>query len=373
MSRLRPRTGGGALALMASLVWMAGPAAAAVPTSIAYYFSSHPMISGTVVSVDDHQLVVDTDQGERVTLAVDSRTMAPDDLAPGMVMRADFVAHENCRFFAERIVPVRGGETLNRQQAYAQTRDSGELLARGEPGSGSQNRVAGTGADDRAANGASSSSAGAAGPDQAVNAMPSTVDYLFSTRPMFSGQVVSVNDHRLVVDTDQGQRVSLVMDSRTMVPSEVAPGTSFRAEFKQMRDGRYYATRIWPVENGAGGREQAYAHTRDSELALAQSTPCGCSDEPSGVAAPSAAMERHENSSGRDGAVAQAEPQRESQRTESAAQSAPQSAAHAAPQKAGGASELPHTASSQPLLLLLGTIAVGGAGAVAAARKFWSA
>jgi hypothetical protein len=47
-----------------------------------------------------------------------------------------------------------------------------------------------------------------------------TVDYQFSTRPMTSGRVVSVNDHWLVVETDQGQKVGLVMDSHTMVPGE---------------------------------------------------------------------------------------------------------------------------------------------------------
>jgi len=33
---------------------------AAVPSTTSYHFSSHPMISGTVVTVNDHQMVVDT-------------------------------------------------------------------------------------------------------------------------------------------------------------------------------------------------------------------------------------------------------------------------------------------------------------------------
>jgi len=39
------------------------------------------------VTLNDHQMVVDTDQGEQVTLEVDSRTIAPRDFGPGMVMR----------------------------------------------------------------------------------------------------------------------------------------------------------------------------------------------------------------------------------------------------------------------------------------------
>jgi LPXTG-motif cell wall-anchored protein len=54
---------------------------------------------------------------------------------------------------------------------------------------------------------------------------------------------ISVNDHRLVVVTDQGQRIGLVMDSQSMVPGEVAPGMPLRVEFLPMTDGRYYAKR----------------------------------------------------------------------------------------------------------------------------------
>ena len=78
-----------AMLLVGVLLARAGEAItvpAAVPSTTAYHFSSYPMILGTVVTVNDHQMVVDTDQGERVTLEVDTRTMASRDLAPGMVM-----------------------------------------------------------------------------------------------------------------------------------------------------------------------------------------------------------------------------------------------------------------------------------------------
>ena len=88
------------------------------------------MISGTVVTVNDRQMVVNTDQGEQVTLEMDSRTMAPRDLAPGMVMRAEFLALEDCRFYARRITPLRGGMPTDRLQAYANTQDSRGVIAR---------------------------------------------------------------------------------------------------------------------------------------------------------------------------------------------------------------------------------------------------
>ena len=84
-------------------------ASAGMPATTAYQFASHPMISGTILTVNDHQMVVNTDQGEQVTLDVDTRTMAPRDMSPGMVMRADFIAQEDCHFYAQRIVAIRSG------------------------------------------------------------------------------------------------------------------------------------------------------------------------------------------------------------------------------------------------------------------------
>src|SRR5512140_2158512 len=115
---------------LAMLALTATAALAQVPATTEFFFSSHPMISGTVVTVNDREIAVDTDQGERVVLLVDSRTMAPRDLAPGMVMRAEFLALEDCRFHAERILPIRAGMSPDRSQAYANTHDRPEAIAR---------------------------------------------------------------------------------------------------------------------------------------------------------------------------------------------------------------------------------------------------
>jgi hypothetical protein len=303
---------------------------AGAPSTTAYHFSSHPMISGTVVTVNDHQMVVDTDQGEQVTLEVDWRTMAPRDLGPGMVMRAEFLALEDCRFYAQRIIPIRGGMSTNRQQAYANTNDSREAMAHNASAPGvyaSQANVK---------NRASLYQArGAHSP--VMTAIPATADYQFSTRAMISGRVVSVNDHRLVVVTDQGQPVGLIMDSHTMVPREITPGSVLRAEFMQLKDGRYYAKRISQVSSSVADREQAYAQTRDSDLLIAQNVPeCGCCSDAVAQNTVTAAVERRE---------AVVTPVVESPET------------------------LPQTASNQPLILLFGLFSLGCAGLVAVVRR----
>ncbi len=338
---------------IALLALTAGAALAAIPGTTAYNLSSHPMISGTVVTVNDHQMIVDTDQGEQVTLEVDSRTMAPRDLAPGMVMRAEFLALEDCRLYAERIVPIRGGMSTNRQQAYANTRDGYDVIERNASASGEYRReVYGTQASVRTRV-TQPQTMGEHSHGPIVTAIPATADHHFSTRAMMTGSVVSVNDHRLVVVTDQGQKVGLAMDSRTMLPGEVAPGSIVRVEFTPMRDGRYYAKRIRQIGSGVVDREQAYAHTRDSEFLVAQNAAdCGYvsatapNTMTSAVVAPAAVV----------------------------AQSAPPPVVQTPPAPVVETPEtLPQTASRQPLILLLGSLALGAAGAVAIRRRLFAA
>ena len=329
----------GAFALL--ILVTIGTALAAAPSTTAYHFSSHPMISGTVVTVNDHQMIVNTDQGEQVTLEIDTRTMAPRDLAPGMVMRAEFLALEDCRFYAQRIMPIRGGMSTNRLQAYANTSDSRETILRNASASGnyreSSDRL--VLADNRVSE---PQTIGEHSSGAVTKAVHSTADYLVSTRPMLSGRVVSVNDHLLVIETDQGQPVGLVMDSHTMVPREVAPGTLVRADFTQMKDGRYYAKWITPKPSGDVDREQAYAHTRDSDAVIASNvSDCGCVSTTTRNSATSS-VERRETVVTPVAVVESAPVVQET---------------------------LPQTASKQPLILLLGLFALGSAGLVTVVRS----
>jgi LPXTG-motif cell wall-anchored protein len=332
----------------AMLVLIAGAAlASTIPATTADYLSSRPMISGSVVSVNDHQLVVDTDQGEQVTLAVDWRTMAPRDLEPGMVVRAEFLALEDCHFYAQRITAIQDGLPTSRLQAYANTRDSDAAIARNASASGG-NYYRQASAYPASSSYRSSPQQSESHPGRIMSAAPATADYQFSTHPMVSGRVASVNDHQIVVDTYQGKQVGLVMDSRTVVPGQVAPGTLVRAEFAPMKDGRFYAKRVSSVSSAVASREQAFAHTLDSDAVMAQNTTeCGCCTNMAmaAVATPEPVIVYREIAARPVPVAAVIEP-------EPVVEEA-----------------LPQTASNQPLIALLGLLALGAAGAVTMTRR----
>ena len=329
--------------------------AATIPSTTAHAFSSHPMISGTVASVNDHQLVVDTEQGERITLQVDSRTMAPRDLTPGMTVRTEFLALENCRFHADRVVAVRPGMSGQRLQAYANTRDHGQNLAYNA--SMVRARTAGT-----------IRSRGVTSPGAVMHAMPGTADHYFSTRPLLSGTVLAVNDHRLVVETDQGRKVALVMDSRTLVPREVAPGSMLRAEFKEMNDGRFYAERVSLIGSRIANREQAYANTADNDVATAGIIGDCESVSPTPGNAVSSTMEQHPRAANTSTASYTPEGRNErADRDASTARDAEAAPSTVAP-VADNTGTLPETASRRPLVLFLGLLALGSAGVITFVR-----
>ena len=151
----------------------------------------------------------------------------------------------------------------------------------------------------------------------ALAAIPSTTAYNLATQPMISGKVATVSDRVLTVNTDQGGHATLAMDSKTMVPTDLAPGMAMRVEFKAMPDGHLYARRIIPIRGGMNmDRELAYARTGARPMA------------------------QYANASMEGGS---------------------------------GSSSLPQTASTQPLILLLGLLAVGSAGALALTRRLRSA
>ena len=336
--------------------------AATIPSTNAHYFSSHPMIAGTVVTVNDHQLVVDTEQGERITLEMDSRTLTPRDLAPGMPVRTEFAALENCRFRADRIFPVRAGTSMQRLQAYANTNASGTHVASNNP-SYRHASVQGPGRTRYAST--------------AVRTTPGTSDHYYSTHPLIAGTALSVNDHRIVVETDQGRRVAMVMDSRTSAPRELAPGSLLRAEFKRMQDGRFYAQRIHVVGEGDLLRVQAYANTVDNDIASAGIIgDCESVTRSPGNSATATVASYQGNGRYGNGSVSDAGSGRNGGAGNGSSSTDPNSASYrngAGNSDGSGASAngqdsrtgtLPQTASPGPLYLLLGLIAVGAAGVI---------
>jgi LPXTG-motif cell wall-anchored protein len=173
----------------------------------------------------------------------------------------------------------------------------------------------------------------------ALAAIPSTTDYKLATEPLVTGKVATVTDQMLVMDTDQGSQVSLHMDSRTMVPTDLAPGMQAWVEFKLEKNGDYYAKRVIPMREGMSrNRELAYSTLHDQGAPMATNT-TPAPDATSGAAGMGA-------SSGTDAPTAET--------------STPETGKH---------QSLPQTASDQPLILLLGTLALALAGALAMSRR----
>jgi uncharacterized surface anchored protein len=114
------------LLLLPALPARSSESVSAIPATMEHRLATMPYIAGTVVSVTSQQMVVNTDQGESVEIAMDSRTLRPSDLDKGMNMRVEFRILENGQYYAERIVPMRGGSVKGGEMATADESSSGD-------------------------------------------------------------------------------------------------------------------------------------------------------------------------------------------------------------------------------------------------------
>jgi len=328
----KPWRSGMAVTASLLLTLAAGAALAApIPSTTEHRNATQPMITGTAISVNEHQLLVATEQGEEVLLALDSRTMVPADLAPDMMMRVEFTYLNDGRRLAKRVIPIRSGQKTTRELAYSLERDTDEddvALARyASTGGNIQYR------ESRSSN-ASSVTNRPLG--SALTPIPATDAYVVATQPMVAGRVVSVNDHRIVIDTDQGQLVTLEMDSRTLIPSSLRSEMGVRIEYRTMDNGVMLANRITPTTY--------YAMQGENLANLDEGSGIGVGDEE--------AQEEY------DVVTAQYQPQ-EGSTTEDT------------PGEVTATEEdrLPQTASRQPLILLFGLLALGAAAGLMYARR----
>src|SRR5206468_9229414 len=96
--------------------------------------------------------------------------------------------------------------------------------------------------------------------------IPGTEGYVLATQAMIVGEVVTVSDHRIVVETDQGQRVALEMDSRTLVPTDLESGLGVRIEYRAMDNGAKLAKRVVPTRlESLESRQLAYPPPDEDE------------------------------------------------------------------------------------------------------------
>jgi len=308
------------------LTTAAGAALAAIPTTTDHRNATMPMITGTAMLVNEHQLLINTEQGEEVLLSLDSRTMVPADLATGMMMRVEFKYLEDGSRLAERVIPIRGGQKTTRELAYSNERVNQEEEAELASTNPMPERY-----ETHASNAASVTNQPLGTP---LRPVPATEAYVVATQPMLAGRVATVNDHKIVLDTDQGHAVAVEMDSRTLIPTDLQSGMGVRVEYRTLEDGTKLATRVTPLRDYEGGGEREMSMEENGSQAMVASNVENSS---------TSTVAQNENEAGENATTPENEASEKEHR-------------------------LPQTASQQPLIGLLGLMALGAAGLLAARR-----
>jgi hypothetical protein len=171
---------------------------------------------------------------------------------------------------------------------------------------------------------------------------PATTEYIQKTQPAIEGTLVSIDDRQMVIDTKRGERVTLLIDSRTMLPADHAAGTEMRVEFKVLDNGSFYAERLIPFENMSESERQLAMEEDEDEASPAsyqQNTTAVAGDQDEEVAG--------NQGNGETAAQEQAEERAEHE----------------------DHGTLPQTASSQPRLALIGLISLAAAATLAGIRR----
>lgn len=179
-------------------------------------------------------------------------------------------------------------------------------------------------------------------------------------QPLISGTVTAFSDRQLVVAADDGQQVELAMDSRTMVPADLAAGMPMRVQFRVMENGNYYAQRITPVRGEAG--EALAAEIRNGYAGGESMAWNSEASQADAEATQSHDSEMDHTMVSSNDAAADAEAREQAEATDRNV------LADNAEERAEG-ENLPQTASHQPATALLASIALGCAGVLAVARR----
>lgn len=197
----------------------------------------------------------------------------------------------------------------------------------------------------------------------------STIIDKVSGDPMVAGKIMELNSQRMVVHTVAGDEATLKLDSRTLVPPDLAAGMMMKTEFKLMDNGDYYATRVIPVRDDDDIAAMTAMIDRDGVDQTASRTTVG--DEGSPVAYNAGAADRvvaDRNSAAYYASEAAASTPTDAERAE-ALKAEQTRDSEAATKPAAGETSLPQTASNQPLLALLGVVALASAGLIAFRRR----
>jgi LPXTG-motif cell wall-anchored protein len=77
--------------------------------------------------------------------------------------------------------------------------------------------------------------------------------------PVIIGTIVSMDARSITMDTHDGNTVELMVDSRTMMPTDMAPAAPMKVEYKVLDNGAYMAQRFSRVL-GEEGRDLTARH-----------------------------------------------------------------------------------------------------------------
>ena len=171
---------------------------------------------------------------------------------------------------------------------------------------------------------------------------PATTEYIQKTQPAIEGTLVSIDDRQLVIDTKRGERVTLLIDSRTMMPADHAAGTEMRIEFKVQDNGSFYAERLIPFENMSESERQLAMDEDEVEA-----SPASYQQNTTAVAGDNDEQIAENHAQGETAAEEQAEERAEHE----------------------DHGTLPQTASSQPRLALIGLVSLAVAATLAGIRR----
>jgi hypothetical protein len=175
------------------------------------------------------------------------------------------------------------------------------------------------------------------------------VSYITERTPQVVGTLVSMTDHRVTVETDDAERMTLEYDSRSIVP-ELPPLSRVKLDFHLMENGNYHAERMIPVRTASGEiargelRTSLYENVgevRTSVYERSDMQPVATSSTyQEGTAPPPSDADAYSSQS--SGSAAASDYDRD---------------------------ELPRTASAQPLIGALGMLALAGAVTLWALRR----
>jgi hypothetical protein len=280
----------------ALLTPIAGASPAAIPNTTDYRNATQPMITGTVRSVSQNELRVATEQGGDATLALDSHSIVPTDLRRGMMVRVEFHYGNDRTGYARRVIPIRHGDNPEREVAYSTERHRGNATeARFAAYDGDHDGWRDVEAQDRdEMDNHHQDTDQSDWQDVRTNedtrlesTIPNTHAYDIATRPMISGHVTRVNDQQIVVANKDGDEVELLMDSRTLMPSNLQSGMGVRVDYTTLPNGDYLAKRV--TQDHALGQDQGdLSYRSDTDVDGTDQTPSGGNvDQPeNGTATP---------------------------------------------------------------------------------------